>query len=58
MITNPNRYLCYHTKSEIEVDGDVSKAEWAKVPYTDFFHDIEGTGHKPEPFYKTRMKMV
>jgi hypothetical protein len=38
------------------IDGDISKAEWDGVPWTDDFVDIEGD-LKPKPPLRTRVKM-
>lgn len=53
---NPKSYICYRISTPINIDGVVSAEEWADVPYTDYFVDIEGDKH-PDPYFKTRAKM-
>lgn len=53
----PKGYVCYRTNSPVSVDGALDEKEWAAVPWTDYFVDIEGSA-KPEPRLKTRAKML
>lgn len=53
----PKGYVCYRANTPIAVDGKLNDAEWLKVPWTDYFIDIEGD-RKPAPRFKTRVKML
>jgi hypothetical protein len=50
-------YICYKSIDNITVDGNIKEKSWEKSDWTDFFVDIEGS-KKPEPRYKTRVKML
>jgi len=54
---NPRHYVCYKAASPITVDGLINEADWHNVPWSEYFGDIEGS-LKPQPLYKTRMKML
>jgi hypothetical protein len=41
----------------LNIDGLINEADWHNVPWSEYFVDIEGS-LKPEPTYKTRMKML
>jgi hypothetical protein len=53
----PKGYVCYRATSPVLADGVLNEKDWAEVPWTDFFGDIEGTA-KPAPRLKTRAKML
>lgn len=53
----PRNYICYHTAAQIKIDGLANESDWHNVPWSEYFQDIEGS-LKPEPAYKTRMKML
>jgi hypothetical protein len=53
----PESYVCYRTSTNINVDGNLTEAEWGKAKWTNYFVDIEGD-KKPKPTYKTRAKMM
>ncbi len=53
----PRHYICYRTTTDINIDGVPDEADWAAVPWTDFFTDIEGD-RQPAPHFKTRTKMM
>jgi hypothetical protein len=53
----PEHYICYRTTAPPEIDGKINDAEWQKVEWSANFRDIEGP-LKPEPRYRTRMKML
>lgn len=55
---NPKRYICYRAPEKVTIDGKIDTKEWADVPWTDYFLDIEGTRRPLEPRYKTRAKMM
>ncbi len=50
-------YNCYRSSEKIIIDGNVYKDAWLKVPWSDFFIDIEGDAI-PLPYYQTRVKML
>jgi len=54
---NPRHYVCYKAVSPIIVDGLINESEWQNVLWSEYFGDIEGS-QKPQPLYKTRMKML
>ncbi len=53
----PMNYVCYRISNPITVDGLINEPEWNSASWSENFVDIEGS-LKPEPFYKTRMKML
>ncbi len=54
---NPRHYVCYRASSPLTVDGLMNEADWHNAPWSEYFVDIEGS-IKPEPAYKTRIKML
>ena len=54
---NPEHYICYRTAAPVNVDGDISEAEWANAPWSRPFSDIEGD-IRPAPLYDTRIRML
>jgi Carbohydrate family 9 binding domain-like len=54
---NPNNYICYRSDQLIRIDGNIYDLQWANVPWTDLFVDIEGP-NKPVPYQQTRVKML
>lgn len=54
---HPNGYVCYRAEKPPAIDGDLSDAAWAAVPWTEAFVDIEGD-KRPKPRFRTRVKMV
>lgn len=53
----PRHYICYHTHSDIVIDGLANDSNWNKTEWTDFFQDIEGN-KKPAPHFATRAKLL
>jgi hypothetical protein len=53
----PENYVCYRTPTPIVVDGKLDEEAWAKVPWTQYFRDIQGSV-KPDPQFKTRVKVL
>ena len=53
----PKAYVCPRASGEVSIDGDLDKAVWRNVPWTDYFVDIEGV-RKPTPRHHTRAKMM
>lgn len=53
----PRNYVCYRSSAPLTIDGLINEADWLNVPWSEYFGDIEGS-LKPEPAYKTRMKML
>lgn len=56
MIT-PRRYQCQRVAQPIQIDGSISDAQWAALPWTDDFVDITGE-ESLKPYFRTRMKMA
>jgi len=54
---DPESYVCYRTDGVITLDGILNESDWAAVPWTDSFVDIEGD-LKPQPELRTRAKML
>lgn len=52
----PRTYICYRTVGPVKIDGKLDDSSW-KVPWTEFFVDIEGD-RKQSPRFSTRAKMV
>lgn len=50
-------YVCYRASIPPVIDGLIHEADWHNVPWSEYFTDIEGS-LKPNPVYKTRMKML
>lgn len=53
----PKGYVCYKTLNNIVVDGDIRTHEWAEVPWSDMFVNIEGENGQ-KPLQDTRVKML
>ncbi len=53
----PRGYLCGHTATPIQVDGQLDDPAWQKAAWTQDFADIEGSA-KPVPRFRTRAKML
>lgn len=54
---SPRNYVCYRTSESLTIDGLMNESDWHNVPWSEYFGDIEGS-LKPEPKYRTRMKML
>jgi hypothetical protein len=50
-------YVCYRAAGPVMVDGDIDKAAWAPIPWTEDFVDILGD-RKLAPRFRTRAKMM
>lgn len=53
----PRSYICFNATGELLIDGQLTDAEWGEIPWSEYFGDIEGD-IRPDPLYKTRMKMM
>lgn len=53
----PENYVCYRTSSALTIDGLINETDWQNTAWSENFKDIEGL-LKPEPVYRTRMKML
>ncbi len=53
----PKHYVCYKASAPLKIDGKMDEKDWANVPWTDYFLDIEGS-LKPSPRFQTRAKML
>ena len=56
IVTEPLRYLCPRVARPLEITGGMDDPQWADVPWTDDFVDIEGH-RKPTPRFRTRAKL-
>jgi hypothetical protein len=54
---SPEKYICYKTGEQLNVDGKLTESAWLKADWTDDFVDIEGK-LKPLPRFRTRAKML
>lgn len=54
---SPWNYICYRPSQPLTIDGLINEIDWYNAPWSEYFVDIEGT-LKPEPLYKTRVKML
>ncbi|KAG1688068.1 hypothetical protein DVH05_004384 [Phytophthora capsici] len=62
----PPVYICLRRKVDsaeagyepMQLDGRLDKEEWAHVPWSEPFVDIEGSERKPKEFPLTRFKMM
>ncbi len=57
LMTPVRNYVIYQTISEINIDGNPDETSWQNAEWSEYFQDIEGET-KPEPLYKTRVKML
>jgi hypothetical protein len=53
----PEKYVAYKTEMPINVDGELTDAEWGNIEWTNKFDDLEGD-KKPKPLYDTKVKML
>ncbi|MFI3294553.1 MAG: carbohydrate-binding family 9-like protein [Rikenellaceae bacterium] len=51
-------YVVHRAPVTPVIDGELSSAEWDRVPWTECFMDIEGENRPVEPKYQTRAKMM
>ncbi len=56
IVTEPRHYLCPRLERPIVLSGALDDPQWADVPWTEDFVDIEGH-RKPTPRFRTRAKM-
>lgn len=54
---NPEKYICYRSDKQMKIDGNIYDGQWAFVPWTNLFVDIEGE-LKHEPYQETKVKML
>jgi len=54
---DPRYYVCYRIPGPVNIDGLLNEEYWQKASWSEYFVDIEGS-QKPDPLYKTRMKML
>lgn len=55
---DPPRYVCYRAPQEVTIDGNIDTPEWADVPWTSDFVDIEGTRRPVTPRHRCRAKLM
>lgn len=56
IVIEPRRYVCPRASAPIQVTGRMDDPQWAGVPWTEDFIDIEGH-RKPTPRFRTRARM-
>ncbi|MEW6508547.1 MAG: carbohydrate-binding family 9-like protein [Bacteroidota bacterium] len=54
---SPQKYICYYTNQQPNIDGKLEETIWEKVPWSDYFVDIRGDSFLI-PTYNTRAKML
>ena len=54
---NPERYICYKTTGDLQLDGKLDESAWQHAEWTKSFVDIEGE-LKPLPHFDTKVKML
>jgi cellulose/xylan binding protein with CBM9 domain len=54
---DPEKYVCYTTAEEINIDGKLQEDSWQLAEWTKLFVDIEGE-LKPLPSFETKVKML
>lgn len=55
----PPHYICYRApQSDILIDGDIDTPEWATVPWTTDFIDIQGKNRPVTPRHQCRAKLM
>ncbi|HTQ11968.1 MAG TPA: carbohydrate-binding family 9-like protein [Fimbriimonadaceae bacterium] len=54
----PRRYACHFVARAPAMNGNLDAPSWRVAPWSEEFLDIEGPGHKPQPWLKTRVKML
>ena len=54
-IITPKKYIAYHTKDTIKIDGLDADLAWNKIKWSDPFIDIEGL---VKPTYETKIKLI
>jgi hypothetical protein len=52
----PQKYVAYKAEKSINIDGELSEAEWGNIPWTSEFEDLQGY-KGPEPLFPTKVKM-
>lgn len=56
---DPPHYVCYRTPvDKITIDGDIDGPEWAGVPWTRDFIDIQGKNRPETPRHRCRAKLM
>lgn len=54
----PRAYGCARAVRPPVLNGDVDDPSWKAAPWSEDFLDIEGPRHKPQPWLRTRVKML
>lgn len=57
LLKDPKIYTALYSENAPKVDGKLEDEVWQKIPWTDYFEDIEGD-RKPLPTWNTRAKMT
>ncbi len=54
----PPRYVCYRAPGEVTIDGRIDSTEWAGVPWTADFVDIQGKNRPEVPRHRCRARLM
>lgn len=57
LFSSPRQYTVSFTAAAHHIDGKITEREWADIPWTENYTDIEGD-KKPAPYFNTRSKMM
>lgn len=57
LFTPPKQYVAHALTAPLKIDGQALETDWANVPWSDDFVDIEGA-LQPNPPLQTRVKML
>lgn len=55
---HPRSYGCALAATPPALDGNADDPSWSAAPWSEEFLDIEGPQHSPQPWLKTRMRML
>ncbi len=54
----PPHYVCYRAPQAVTIDGNIDTPEWADVPWTSDFVDIQGKNRPVTPRHRCRAKLM
>lgn len=55
---DPPHYICYRAPQPVTIDGNIDTPEWAEVPWTSDFVDIQGKNRPVTPRHRCRAKLM